>query len=184
MKTTKTLSQHLALFLSAALLTAVFVTLSASPSLARDRGHRDHGSSYDRGGSHGSYGRHGSRQRRHVGSRRSHRFGHRRHFNGYNYLAGVLSGYAVHHLFHPYSYPRRYYSRSVYVTEPRVTVVERPAAIVRTSSGTTRSSCLQEREYQTTVLVGGSEVEAYGAACLQQDGSWLRGPVKLVPEFQ
>jgi hypothetical protein len=38
------------------------------------------------------------------------------------------------------------------------------------------SSCLQEREYQTTVIVGGRNVDAYGTACLQPDGSWKRNP--------
>jgi surface antigen len=42
------------------------------------------------------------------------------------------------------------------------------------------NSCLQEREYQTTVYVGGKEVDAYGTACLQPDGSWRRGPAQLV----
>jgi hypothetical protein len=42
------------------------------------------------------------------------------------------------------------------------------------------STCLQEREYTTTVRVGGRNVEAYGTACLQQDGSWKRGPARTV----
>ncbi|MDA9983282.1 hypothetical protein N9H39_11295 [Gammaproteobacteria bacterium] len=37
------------------------------------------------------------------------------------------------------------------------------------------NTCLQEREYQTTVLVGGRDVPAYGTACLQPDGSWRHG---------
>lgn len=41
------------------------------------------------------------------------------------------------------------------------------------------SSCLQEREYTTTVRVGGRNVEAYGTACLQPDGSWKRGPAEM-----
>jgi hypothetical protein len=32
--------------------------------------------------------------------------------------------------------------------------------------------CLQEREYRTKIMVGGKEVEGYGTACLQPDGSW------------
>ncbi|MBT8121562.1 MAG: hypothetical protein KJO10_03410 [Gammaproteobacteria bacterium] len=40
-------------------------------------------------------------------------------------------------------------------------------------------SCLQEREYQTTVVVGGREVDAYGTACLQPDGSWKRSPPQV-----
>ena len=41
------------------------------------------------------------------------------------------------------------------------------------------SSCLQEREYQTTVIVGGRPVDAYGTACLQPDGSWTRSPAQV-----
>lgn len=37
------------------------------------------------------------------------------------------------------------------------------------------SSCLQTREYQTTIEVGGQVVPAYGQACLQPDGSWKHG---------
>jgi hypothetical protein len=176
MKTTKTLSQYLVLFLSAGLLSAVFVTLSTSSSLARDRDRGGHHGGFDRGGGHGGYGRHGSR--RHVGSRHS----SYRYSNRHHYLSGVLSGFGMHYLFRPHFYSWPYYSRTVYVTEPRVTVIERPATLVRTSSNEARSSCLQEREYQTTVIVGGREVEAYGTACLQPDGSWLRGPAKLVPQ--
>jgi hypothetical protein len=35
--------------------------------------------------------------------------------------------------------------------------------------------CLQEREYHTKIMVGGKEVEGYGTACLQPDGSWRYG---------
>jgi len=42
------------------------------------------------------------------------------------------------------------------------------------------ATCLQEREYQMKVIVGGREVDAYGTACLQPDGSWSRGPAQLV----
>jgi len=38
--------------------------------------------------------------------------------------------------------------------------------------------CLQVREYQTQIVVGGRTVPAYGDACLQPDGSWkeVTGP--------
>lgn len=42
------------------------------------------------------------------------------------------------------------------------------------------STCLQEREYQMRVIVGGKESQAYGTACLQPDGSWYRGPANVV----
>lgn len=34
--------------------------------------------------------------------------------------------------------------------------------------------CLQVREYQTEIVVGGKTVPAYGNACLQPDGSWKK----------
>ncbi|WP_321392331.1 hypothetical protein [Emcibacter sp.] len=44
-------------------------------------------------------------------------------------------------------------------------------------------TCLQEREYQTTITVGNETVPAYGTACLQPDGSWKFGPAKQVPAY-
>lgn len=41
------------------------------------------------------------------------------------------------------------------------------------------TTCLQEREYQNKVVVGGKTVDAYGTACLQPDGSWRYGPARL-----
>jgi hypothetical protein len=43
------------------------------------------------------------------------------------------------------------------------------------------SSCLQSREYQTTIIVGGVKQRAYGTACLQPDGTWRQGPPQLEP---
>ena len=52
-----------------------------------------------------------------------------------------------------------------------------PAAVVapaqRVSQQAT-SDCLQVREYQTEIVVGGRAVPAYGDACLQPDGSWTQ----------
>ena len=48
------------------------------------------------------------------------------------------------------------------------------------STGGSTSTCLQEREYQMKVIVGGKAADAYGTACLQPDGSWYRGPAHLV----
>jgi surface antigen len=39
------------------------------------------------------------------------------------------------------------------------------------------------REYQTQITVGGRLVDAYGDACLMPDGSWERGPPKVVPDY-
>ena len=52
-----------------------------------------------------------------------------------------------------------------------------PAAIVtqaRPVSQQATSDCLQVREYQTEIVVGGRAVPAYGDACLQPDGSWIQ----------
>jgi hypothetical protein len=35
--------------------------------------------------------------------------------------------------------------------------------------------CLQQREYNTKIMVGGKQVDGYGTACLQPDGSWRYG---------
>jgi len=52
-----------------------------------------------------------------------------------------------------------------------------PAAVVSSvqpeaKQGT--ADCLQIREYQTEIVVGGRTVPAYGDACLQPDGSWTQ----------
>jgi len=43
----------------------------------------------------------------------------------------------------------------------------------------TEGTCLQEREYQNKVIIGGRTVDAYGTACLQPDGSWRYGPAQV-----
>jgi hypothetical protein len=42
--------------------------------------------------------------------------------------------------------------------------------------------CVQTREYQTRVTVGGRSREAYGTSCLLSNGQWLQGPPQLVPD--
>jgi hypothetical protein len=44
------------------------------------------------------------------------------------------------------------------------------------------ADCLQTREYQTQVTVGGRRREVYGTSCLTRGGQWLQGPAQLVPE--
>jgi len=83
-------------------------------------------------------------------------------------VVGGLLGYAINNAQHDgtayYSSPRAY-----------------PQTYAATDSYSySDSSCLQEREYTTTVRVGGRNVEAYGTACLQPDGSWKRGPAQTV----
>jgi hypothetical protein len=40
------------------------------------------------------------------------------------------------------------------------------------------AACAVQREYQTTVTVGGEPVKAYGMACRQADGTWRLGPIE------
>jgi hypothetical protein len=85
-------------------------------------------------------------------------------------LVGGVLGYAINNAQHSnsgtYSYPAPRAYDNAYVQPD--------------SYGSTADSCLQEREYTTTVRVGGRNVEAYGTACLQPDGSWSRGPAQTV----
>ena len=88
-------------------------------------------------------------------------------------LVGGLVGYAIGN-----QPPAPDYGTSVYspaMSQPQVEVYPAP----QYSYGT-GSTCLQEREYQTKVIVGGKQVDAYGTACLQPDGSWRRSPAQLV----
>ena len=136
------------------------------------------------GGDHrykGYRGDHGYQHRGHHYERKHHyKRGHHYKRNHHNnddellvgLLVGGLVGYAISNSQHAQVYdnnryppvsapPQEPYSASSYRNEYR------------------NNTCLQEREYQTTVIVGGKEVEAYGTACLQPDGSWRRGPAQL-----
>jgi len=42
----------------------------------------------------------------------------------------------------------------------------------------TVNPCLQQREYSTKIMIGGKQVDGYGTACLQPDGSWRYGPAQ------
>ncbi len=44
------------------------------------------------------------------------------------------------------------------------------------------NECLQTREYQTRITVGGRSREAYGTACLTSGGQWLQGPPMIDPD--
>jgi len=57
---------------------------------------------------------------------------------------------------------------------PAPAVVVPAAQTVQAAPRQARSDCLQLREYQTEIVVGGRTVPAYGSACLQPDGSWKK----------
>lgn len=88
-----------------------------------------------------------------------------------------------------YRYPTTIYRqpRTVYV-QPTVrqvrAPVQRPAprVVPRPTRAALPPGCLMIREYTTTVMVDGRERDAYGDKCLLADGSWRKGPPKLVPE--
>jgi surface antigen len=98
-------------------------------------------------------------------------------------LAGIFTGFGGHYLTRPYGYPTGYYGHSTYPNQPHVTVIQETATSYPAQQVQEMTSCLQQREYQTVVTVGNREVEAYGTACLQPDGSWLRGPAKIAPNY-
>jgi hypothetical protein len=52
----------------------------------------------------------------------------------------------------------------------------------RNSTQFSSNECLETREYQTRITVGGRNREAYGTSCLMRSGQWVQGPPQLVPE--
>ncbi|MGD8311231.1 MAG: hypothetical protein PVJ66_01445 [Gammaproteobacteria bacterium] len=145
----------------------------------RHSGHQDKGYNFKR---HGDRGRHYKRYRdrdRHHGRHvtRVYRYGgyHDHHDDDDDDLwiglaAGGLLGYVIGDAVNQPTYVTRSYQ---------------PAVVYPATSGVTSApayqgqSCLQQREYQAKVIVGGRQVDAYGTACLQPDGSWLRGPAQV-----
>jgi len=177
--------------IASAAIAAVMVFAVAAPATVL-AGDRNHG-----GGHHSSHnsGHHGGHQRRHQGGHQyKHRNRHHNQHRGYGghatryyrkdksheklligLVVGGILGYAINESTHGNNidYGRR--SRS-FDDFPVDDGYRKSASRSRSSSS---HSCLQEREYQTTVIVGGREVDAYGTACLQPDGSWTRRPATL-----
>ena len=91
----------------------------------------------------------------------------------YGLLAGGLLGYVIGNA-NQVDYSNRYY------TTPAVTSYPQSAPVSSYPRNTPVTGCLQEREYQMKVIVGGKDADAYGTACLQPDGSWYRGPATVV----
>jgi hypothetical protein len=91
--------------------------------------------------------------------------GHHDNHNNYKLWLGILgggvAGYALNNI----------YRNSAASAPTPPTVIQNPVSAPL-------SSCLQEREYRTKVMVGSKQVDAYGTACLQPDGSWRYGPAQ------
>ncbi len=144
----------------------------------RDRGH--HGYQYQAGSKHHG-GRHYDRKR--YGG---HKYRHKRHFR-YSYFFGRPHQYGYKRFYRPYYVPPywsgyaqprgQYVPPQVSYVQPQVDYQWQPAP----TPAPLPPGCRMTREYQTRVVVGGTYVDAYGDACLQADGSWKRGPVKIVP---
>jgi len=126
-----------------------------------------YGHGYGYGHSYGGYGGHGYGHGYDYG----HHYGYG-HYNidpYYGYGPGLF-GHIIGS--HHYGYSR--YREAPLAGE---TIVVRQPVPTQEAA---RNSCLQTREYQARVTIGGRSVDAYGTACLQPDGSWRRGP--LTPE--
>lgn len=180
-------------------LSLIGVNISV-PALAADGGHyrggghgydRPHARGYDRGYRNGfrKGGRYGWRDHHRFG--RHDRFRHRgrwhgrRHFHrhGGRGLAYGLLGFGLGVVIADAANSRRRNEPDVIVVpaeQPRYQPAPQPSPSYR-NDPFAGANCLQIREYQTTVIIGGVEREGYGPACLQQDGSWLQGPVSIAP---
>lgn len=160
------------------LLAAVIGLSLAVPGIA-PADHYGHGHKYKH--SHKKHHRHDSR---HYGGHGFHGKPIRHYYKRDNsheklligLLVGGIAGYAISSAQKRYTYaqpPQAYTYPQRYQPQPAAY----PANTVQYSS----IACLQEREYQTTVVVGGQNVPAYGTACLQPDGSWRHGRAQPVP---
>lgn len=145
-----------------ALLAALVAGLGAQPSWADG----------NRGYKHGYGDRHGHPTYPYRGGHH-----YRRHNSDddekliYGLLVGGLFGYVIGNA------NQVEYNRPSY-TPPEARYTPPPAPAYSYSEPA--STCLQEREYQMKVIVGGKQADAYGTACLQPDGSWYRGPARVV----
>ena len=86
-------------------------------------------------------------------------------------LFGGLVGYAISNAQQDNTYG--------YDSYPQTYTPQQAETVIYEAETRSEASCLQEREYQSKVIVGGRSVDAYGTACLEPDGSWSRGPAKL-----
>ena len=127
-----------------------------------------------------------------AGERHRHHHGHHDHGHataailGPGMLSLMLSRPRVGDYWYGGWMPTRIYHHppTVHVV-PQVRYAVRPTPPPRIGPVRQRATlplgCLMIREYQTRIKIDGKEVSAYGDACMQPDGSWRRGPPKLVP---
>jgi hypothetical protein len=82
-------------------------------------------------------------------------------------LGGGILGYALGNYQHSNGAEPAYY--------PPAATAPPPTASGYQTTYPGNNPCLQQREYQTKIMVGGKQVQGYGTACLQPDGSWRYG---------
>ena len=95
---------------------------------------------------------------------------HRHYYRGGDIFFGTVLGFTLGTLLTPPPPPPPVY---IYRESP-------PPVVHQGEYGAV--SCLQTREYTTTIIIEGREVEAYGTKCLRPDGSWSYGPAQPVPD--
>jgi hypothetical protein len=109
---------------------------------------------------------------------------HRRHHRHLSYWHGP-HGYPYHTHRHRHVLYRLPSHRYVPHSHTRTLPAAAPQAAKRTLQAAPpppARNCLMIREYQTVITIDGKQLDAYGDACMQPDGSWRRGPPKAVPE--
>ncbi len=123
-------------------------------------------------------GRDGYRYNDYFGhDRYKHRFGHHRYYrHPYPFYLGAPFWSPPPPVYIYREYPETIIYRENYVYDWHQS--DYPPTRNRSSSKDT--SCLQAREYTTTMVIEGKTVEAYGTRCLQPDGSWRYGPAQPV----
>lgn len=177
----------------------------ATPAAAEHHSDLSFGTRFSGGhhqGRHFDHDRYDNRQFDHHGS---YRYGHNDyHRSRSSFSFGITTviggspyyGYNSYPYYPGYGYNSWGYApRTIVVPQP-VYVPQAPTYVSQPYGGDTyqqspylapasasqgSSSCLQEREYQTTIEIGGRQVPAYGTACLQPDGSWAQGPAQPEP---
>ena len=87
-------------------------------------------------------------------------------------LGGGILGYALNNVVQNNTHDEVYYSQPVATP---------PENMGRYEASYADNTCLQEREYRSKIMVGGKQVDGYGTACLQPDGSWRYGTAQAEP---
>ncbi len=126
-----------------------------------------------------------------------HYYGHHRHhsnhhyYSGGNLFIGTMLGFTLGallvappppqpvYIYREYTPNRAYREEYVYI--PPAGSIHREPSSAKNGTLLRYDSCLQTREYTTTIVIEGQTVEAYGTKCLRPDGGWSYGPAQPVP---